>query len=621
MQFFIIIFGFRIFLLNSYAITCEVQKVQPVLASKSQFANCFILEGNEEDYYQLKSIEKEIVQKSFIIPYKDTPIQTKVFKIQDYVKIQEKLICSLFLNYQQYYITCISFDTLDFEKNNGNSKIQLKVETTISSQEICDEIHLLSESFYLICLSEFYLKLYSVSLTGDTQLINELNVSIQVQNQCNMKQEKIIQNNYFIIAFFQCSEWIIESNSSLQEFSYVDDVQVCDFFKQLIYLIEGNNYLQVRWTQNGIYYLVFKSKNLILKLILINQCTNIILATYIKENNAKLIQNFDNEVILNYPFRGEQLYYSSQLFFLQNQTEFIISIDEHLTQTYQILNSSLTFLKEDNLFYQIDKTNNLLQFYRYFPFSSIIYPKQQFLYIIQKAQKTGKQSLISCLKMQYQDEMDGKNTAKESTRILKNCQDKQKINFSNEWLQSYPQQNFSILDNQNNIINLSIWNEEKIENHCYQQLTRYKFKGKVQLISMKSLYLLVFQVENIIYFQNCQTNKIYMTVNRNQYEVYESMEDYYLVDRTNKQIKVMSEFYMRRNYVGDMHLDVEIIKVQKVNQQLIIYLKNYKYPILFSKSHFLLTDLKYRVLKLLILIFFPRISITKTLLARINTLL
>ncbi|CAD8179771.1 unnamed protein product [Paramecium pentaurelia] len=609
MYYLLIILGFHIFRLNSKAINCEVLQVQPKITCHQYIKDCFVLEGNEEDYYKLKSVDKEIVQKSFTIPYKDIPIQIKVLKLLNYGLIYEKLICSLYMN-QKYYITCINFDTLDYDKNNGNAQEQIMIETSISSQETCDEIYNLNENLIIFCLSQFSLKQYSVNLLGETNLILEYGVSIQIQDQCKKKQQQILGKNQFLIVFYQCSQWTIleinqqqillilqskidEHYSFFQDLYKVDDVQFCEIGVQIIYLIEGNNYIQVRWNSNQIVIpQLYKIKKQILKILPLKKCLNIMLITYLKENDSQSIQQFDNEIELNYPYKSDQIYILSNLLVLQNQTELIIRIDKHLIQTYQILNSSLTFLKEDNLFYQLDKTKNILQFYRYFPISSFIEPKLKFVYFILKTDGQERQSLMSCFKMQYEKNLDIKINQKEQVLIKKDCQNRQQIIIKIHDFEQFLFQKVTFYHNKTKVFNLSIWNHQKNQNLCYQQLQRYKFKRKIILISMQILNYIVFQVQNLLYFHNCEQNKIQMSIDTNQYEVFRINQDYYIIDKINKQVKVILFGSGSINQI-QLHSNIEILKVQQMNQELIIYLKNEKNPILISKTYNLQNSKKY----------------------------
>ncbi|CAD8159824.1 unnamed protein product [Paramecium pentaurelia] len=260
----IMIFGFQIFQINSKA--CEIQKIQSKITCYQLVQDCFILEGNEEDYYKLKHIDKEIVQKLFSIPYRDIPIQTKILKSFDQEKIQQKLICQLFLN-QQYYIKCIKFDILNNEKNENELEV-INLRTNIIFEESCDEFYQLdSENLILFCMSQFTLKQYSINLQGDVILMFEYDVSIQIQDKCNKKQFKLLEKNQLIIVFFNCFQWKIlylnnqqinivleskmkENNHNLLKLKKIDNVQFCQINSLNLFLIEGNNYLQIIWEQN-----------------------------------------------------------------------------------------------------------------------------------------------------------------------------------------------------------------------------------------------------------------------------------------------------------------------------------------------------------------------------------
>ncbi|CAD8208147.1 unnamed protein product [Paramecium pentaurelia] len=607
MQYLFIIFGFHILQIYSKSKTCEIQQIQNKITCHEYILNCFLLEGNEEDYYQLKSIDKQIIQKSFTIPYKNIPISYNIFNTLDYGKLQEKMMCSLFLN-SNYYITCMNFDTLNYEKLNSNLQERIKIETTISSQEICEEIYQLDENFILLCFSQFNLKQYSVSLLGETILLLEYDVYFQVKDQCKKKIQKVVGKNQFRIAFFQCSLWKIilinhqeiviileskmnEGNPQLKEFFKIDDVQYCEGGKsskslgiQSLYIIEGNNYLQLRWESNQkITQELFKSENQILKLILLQTCQNVMLITFQEENNQQPFQKLDNEIVLNQAFEVEQIHFFYNFLFLQNSTELIIRIDKHLIQKYEILNTKLIYMESYNLFYQIDKTKELVIFYRYFPISAFLQPTQKFVYFIQLFDGFEKQYMM-CIKIQYEKTLDKKTPELINLQIEKDCSQNQKTILSIIDFQSFQQMPFSLYNNYTNgVINLSIWNEGEQENLCYYQLRMYNFKGKIQLKSMYTFTHVVFQVEDSIYFHDCQLKKIQLILNTHQYEVFQNQEYYFLIDKNKKQIRMIYIFSGITQQIVT-HSNIEIISAQQIGEQIIIYIKNQQSPILISKK-------------------------------------
>ncbi|CAD8087040.1 unnamed protein product [Paramecium primaurelia] len=472
----------------------------------------------------------------------------------------------------------INFDTLDYDKINGNAQENIMIETSISSQETCDEIYNLNQNLIIFCQSQFSLKQYSVNLLGQTNLILEYGVSIQIQDQYKKKQQQILGKNQFVIVFYQCSQWTIleinqqqillilqskidQHNSLFQDLYKVDDVLICEIDE----------------------IITFKQDEILIILPL-KKCLNIMIITYLKENDSQSIQKFDNEIELNNPYKSDQIYLLSNLLVLQNQTELIIRIDKHLILTYFILNLSLTFLKEDNLFYQLDKTKNILQFYRYFPISSFIEPKLKFVYFILKTDGSERQSLMYCFKMQYEKNLDIKINKKEYVLKKKDCQNRQKIIIKTHDFEQFLFQKVTFYHNETKVVNLSIWNHQKDENLCYQQLQRYKFNSNIILISMQILNYIVFQLKNQLYFHNFEQNKIQMSIDTNQFEVFRLNQDYYIIDKINKQVKVILFHSGSINQI-QLHSNIEILKVQKMNQIIIIFLKDEKNPIIISKTY------------------------------------
>ncbi|CAD8152436.1 unnamed protein product [Paramecium octaurelia] len=602
MQILFIIFGFHIHQLVSYTTICETLQIDQKIGCNNKLHECFILEGDEEDYYKLKRIDKEVIQKSFTIPYNDIPIQIKMFKQYEQGMISKKLICSLFQN-KNYYITCKSFDTLNYGENSQLLE-NLKIEIKNLQEEICDEMFQLDEGIIILfCLKQSILRQYSVSLKGDVMLMIEYDVFEQIQDQCKKKSYNQKGKNQFLITFFQCSKWkflqiinqeiiiileytLKDYEKLLQYFPYVQDVQLCQQQSQILYLFEDNNYLQVRFGSNlKITVQFLRNENPIQKIVLLKPCTVSVLIIYQKTTKYQSYKKIDHQIFLNQPFEADNINFFSNYLFIQNQTQLILRIDDHLIQTYEILNTKLNFFEYDNLFYQIDIQKNLVQFYRYYPMSSFIEPKQQYIYIIQKLDIFYTQSLKYCFRMEYEDKVTQKKEEFKGVCINKDCQLKQEVQLVTNTFQSFSQNKFSFYINNNEVIYLSIKNDAQEDIKCYQRIKGYRFKSKTYLRSMLFLNYLVFHHEDSIYFHNCQQNKIEITINTNQFEVFQYQEDYYLIDKKNNQLKVMT--FIQGN-LGQIVLknNIEIIRAQQIQQQLLLYLKNEKSPVLISKSLF-----------------------------------
>ncbi|CAD8125985.1 unnamed protein product [Paramecium sonneborni] len=601
MYFNFLILGFYIFQINSKAVTCEIQQLEQKLTCYKQYNDCYILEGNEEDYYNLKSIDKEIISKSFTLPFTDLPIQIKIFKSYKKDIIYQKLICSLSLNFK-YYITCITFDSLKYEINE-NQLEEIRIETKISSEENCDEIYQLNDgNFIIFCLTQFNLKQYFVSKLGDIYLLYEYDVSKQIQDNCKKKQYKLIENDQFLIAFFQCSQWkIFEINNQEQriimepgmqeydyflvQFSTIDDVQFCQQGLFIIYLIEGYHYLQFSWQQNHqeVFPFLFKRIHQIQKLIMFQICSKIVLITYLKEINKYQFNYQNKEIILQETYNSDNIQFFSGFLFLQNQNELIIIIDEHLQQKHLILNTTLNFLEQDNLIYQIDKVQNRLQFYRYYPLSGYIEPKQKFLYVIRRFNDFAEKSFLKCFQILYEN---SRQKLEFQDTIYKNCEDNQKTQLSFASFQSTLQNEFIFENKITGLVNVSIWNEAQSDNLCYSKLKRYNFKKNIKLRSIKSLNL-IFQDENTINFLNCLENNIQLSINTQQYEVFEYFGDYYLIDKNGKKLKVIKFIKGFLNEIFEQ-TNIEIIRVEQIQiqQQIIIYVKNQKFPLIIHSNQF-----------------------------------
>ncbi|CAD8109491.1 unnamed protein product [Paramecium primaurelia] len=213
-----------------------------------------------------------------------------------------------------------------------------------------------------------------------------------------------------------------------------------------------------------------------------------------------------------------------------------------------------------NLIYQIDKTKKMCFFIT---------------------------NLKICIKIQYENTQDKKTPELINLQIEKDCSQNQKTILSIIDFQSLQQMPFSLYNNYTNgVINLSIWNEGEEENLCYYQLRMYNFKGKIQLKSMYTFTHVVFQVEDSIYFHDCQLKKIQLILNTNQYEVFQNQEYYFLIDKNKKQIRMIYIFPGITHQIVT-HSNIEIISAQQIGEQIIIYIKNQQSPILISKKKFL----------------------------------
>ncbi|CAK69827.1 unnamed protein product (macronuclear) [Paramecium tetraurelia] len=603
----IIVFGVQIFQINSNP--CEIQQIQPIITCYQVVQDCFILEGNEEDYYNLKHIDNKIVQKLFTISSEVVPIQTRIFKSLGKEVTLKKLICQLFLELN-YYITCIKIDKLNYEKQENNQE-SIKIKTNITDEDSCDEIYQLDNgNLLLFCMTQFTLKQYQVSLLGDVTLIFEYDVSIQIQDKCKKKQFKLFDKNQFIIAFVNCLEWklfeinndqlkiIMESKTNnyirtLGIFTKIDHVQICLTNSLTLYLVEANNYIQVIWeSDQAILNNIQKSENQILKIILSKNCQNVLLITYKNETNLQPVQIINKEIILDNSFNTDQIHFFSGFLFLQNQNELNIRIDEHLYQKYNILNSSLFFLEQDNMFYQIDKFKVQAQFYRYFPISSYVKPKQKFVYLLKRLEKHGQQELLKCFKIQHENQLQQNNLVQYSLLIKKNCQYQQQAKLNIQSFTQFQQQEFEFYNNKTGNVKMSIKYKEKLENQCYQRIKRYKFKSKITLLSIKNKNFIVFQVENNQYFLNCQKNQIQLSVNIKQFEVLEYLEDYYIIDINKMKIE-MIQLISGQIILSQIPSYMEMITIQQTSEQIILYVKGSEYPLLIYLDQFSQNRLNY----------------------------
>ncbi|CAD8214525.1 unnamed protein product [Paramecium octaurelia] len=371
-------------------------------------------------------------------------------------------------------ITYTEFDLVLYEEQTNYSEL-IRINTKILANEFCDELFR-NEDESLINLKIIFFKIIFFGFSKNVNSILEHDVSDQIKDQCKKKQ--------FII-FYQCSKWkvlLIQNNqantlfdsqmkcqdSQLSNLSFIDDVAFCNYnyFSSVIYLIENNIYLQLNFNQDKVKImkcLQIQYANRIQKILIQPKCLFMILVNELDESDQsqKALQ-----ILLNQNYSMNNIHFSQNLLFLQNQFQLDVLINVRINQTYQICNTTLYFFDFDNLFCQYDSAKKVLQFYKYYALSTVVKPKQKYVYVIQKINLFRKDDIISCFKF-----LDENNTQKEipqSTDLMifqNNCQNKQ----YQIWKPHYPNYfknstyNFYSVDGS---LNLSIQKYQDFQHYC-----------------------------------------------------------------------------------------------------------------------------------------------------------
>ncbi|CAD8202407.1 unnamed protein product [Paramecium pentaurelia] len=601
--------GYLIFNVNSSIKSCEDLKYQPFITCYSYISSCYILEGDNEDYSKLQHIETQIIKPSFIIPLQEQPIVIRIIdNLDEKKKIQEKLLCYLFSKIQ-YSIVCISFD-LVIQNDQVNFIEKLRFDTNIVASEDCKEMNMNEDgSLNLFCLSKFKLKQYTLYLLRRNVTLNlEHNVQDQIQDSCQIKQMKWKENQY-IIAFYQCSNWKIllinnsevqnlldaqmkENETFLQGFSYIHDVSFC-MHNQLIfalYLIENDSYLQVNMNsleKKFANYFSFENTKRILKIIVQQTCQIIIIVYPLQDNKQKVINYQTNkEINLNQKYQNHNIYFHSNLLFLQNQSELNILLNAHLNQTYQINNTPLHFFEFIRLFCQFDQTKNTLQFYRYFQLSSFIQPKKKYLFLIQNKDLFKSNTIYMCLRIIYENNTldDIQTKLVQKITMQNNCQSKLKqIIWKTEGQSLLKNSQFNLY-NHGVSINVSIRNNDKFVNYCLSKLQLFNFIGNIEVRQIKIPGFICFQNETQFFIYNCNENKLQISINKEQFEVLESYGDYIVVSKNNKNLLRIIQLQNDLIFQFKIEFDDLIIKAQQISQSVFLYMNNSNLPpLIYSK--------------------------------------
>ncbi|CAD8107905.1 unnamed protein product [Paramecium sonneborni] len=602
MEFFLIFFSFLAYQLNCSitSSSCENYEMKPEVSCYQFILNCYILEGDEENYSKLQHINKQIIKKSFAIPYKVEPILIRIINSPDAQLIHQKLMCFLLLQFE-YYITCMGVDLLNYEEQTEYAE-KFEVNTKIQFDEYCDEMFTnYNGSFILFCLNKFTLKQYTVEQQGNRTLNIMYDVLDQIQDKCKKKQIKLAENQY-IVVLYQCSKWIVllienkevktllNSETIKMEaiFSYIDDVSFCELKqnRSIFFLVENNSYLQVylnKFGNNTINYFFQQNKKQIQKL-LVQKCQIVILLTSQEYNEQINIQSSRNkELVLNQKYSTNNIHFHSDLIFLQNQSELIVLINAHLNQTFQIFNTSLHFFAIGNLFCQFDQIKKVLQFYKYYPLTPYIQPQQKYLYLIQKYDLFNEEAQVKCLKIVFKAQVkDEQQQLVQQIKLFNNCSSKLKTWIS-EVLNSIYNVSFNLNNNESSLRG-SIWNYHNFQESCFKKLKLFQFIDEIEFIFMKIPLQISFINKTNFYIFDCKKNKIIISISINQFDVLESNENYYLYDKNTRDMLRVIQIQQGQLLQYNLKFDGMITNIQKFPQQVLIYMNNSELPIILSRN-------------------------------------
>ncbi|CAD8078493.1 unnamed protein product [Paramecium sonneborni] len=590
----LLIFEFTIQISYSQEANCQNLTMIPNTTYYANQFDRYILEGEEEDYININKIDQEILERQFIIPYEEEPIQIKIINSIEEEKIEEKLICSLFLT-SQYIIRCIKFESIYFSKNNSFVE-KIKLETNISSQEICDEMHFQNDGFILLCSKNNFLIKYHITLLNQIKIDLVYDVSSQIQDRCK-KQQFCMQNNQIFIMYYQCSKWLIlqmdkqqfyvileynmiEEYPSISQFSFIYDISFC--LKQKIiffFLIEKNQYINLIYNiPNYFKYIQFeKYERELQKIVADYSCIHTIMILKIDEPNNNFNEYQIAEIGLQEYYKTKDIHYHSDFIFLQNKTQLTILIDLNLNKTYNILDTQLTFFRQYNLFFQIDSYNKVLQFYRYFPLNTFIKPKLKYLFLISKS--SFNKNLVVCYKIQYENKNQVQIQNQIMVPIQITCQKIQQFFYPQKQFISLEYFSYPLFKKEINMLNVSIWNNQKFDLICYKNfMNQHNFADIYlkQIVMNNYLYLIT---KSLLFIFDCQNNQILTKININQITVFQYGDEFYLYGQDNNTIKVI-QILPGEISASQINFNKKIQRIKQIQSHLIINIKNQKLPLL-----------------------------------------
>ncbi|CAD8136799.1 unnamed protein product [Paramecium octaurelia] len=573
---------------------CNELQSQPYIACQQFSQSCYIFEGDVENYYELLHVNYQIVEESFYIPYQQEPILIRVINSLNQKKIQERLMCFLFVNLE-YYITCMGFDLIYYEEQTNYSEL-FRIDTKILASELCDELYTNEDgSLSLFCLSSSTLKQYSLHFKRDVTLTWEHDVTKQRQDACKKKQSKWKENQHLIL-FYQCSSWklmVIENNqvqtileaqmkyydTSISSLSYIDAVTVYETSDtiSIIYLIENDFYVQLQLNKISKsiidYSLKQQKKNRIQKIVQ-HRYSKMVLSY---QSNKTDSQPLETEIILDQLYPTNNIHFYQNLLFLQNQFELKVLINTRINQTYQIFNTSLQFFDMTNLFCQYDQTKKVIQFYKYQSLSFLIKPKLKYIYVIQKRNLFIRDKVMDCFRILYQNNTKVQTSQyNELLNIKNNCQDKYEILWDCQ-TQSLQNNTYNLYSSDGNL-QVSIINSKDFKNDCLSRLQKIYLKEKFQLREIIKGYI-CFQYESFFYIYDCELHQFSVSINLDQYQVHESNIAIYFMNRNNS--KVLRGVEFSKGFIQNFNIKFNevITSVKQFQQSILIYTNSSNMPL------------------------------------------
>ncbi|CAD8191553.1 unnamed protein product [Paramecium octaurelia] len=490
---------------------------------------------------------------------------------------------------KQFKINYIESNSIFFEEKDDFEQVIL-IQTKIIQQEQCDYMHFdeVKQTFILLCSNNPMLKLYEVDIHNSTTLQFQIDLSIQYQEKCKITQYKLIDNS-LIIAYYNCAHWIIlktdQSNKKAQVFidyqhivienklKVIREIQFCEKNSQFnLYLIEENRYAKIETQKIGIgliSFTIYTASNFVQKLIIMQKCSQIIPIIYNQQDFIVTSQVQITEFELHKQYEFYDINYVQYSLFLKRKNELTVDVTKFINKTYSIEATPLNFLDQFNLFYQIDLSNKVIQFYRFSLMRKILKPTKQYIFELDEQQIFGNYNNIQCRRLEQISQAQTQIPIYTIDTIF-NCD--MKLNCKTDIKPETPLElnDFDILKLRTNQLSLSIKRLTINKNQCLIKGLQYESHYKIYDVSSIEQENIIYEIDNNLFVYNCFRKRVVLQIVLHSTQVYDYYSNFLIYDQNTN----VGRFLQCRNYnIQQQYIkfDHKVFQIKQFQQYLLIY--------------------------------------------------
>ncbi|CAD8152434.1 unnamed protein product [Paramecium octaurelia] len=506
----------------------------------SQRQNLLLIESETEEIEQTNI---NLISESLRIQCFESEhiISTLTIEYFNFRYIEDQLFCK-FIKTETYFITCIK--VIDYYANLRLNYLNEQIIISIELNELkgieCHDFFINQESqFIIFCINNFHLEIYCIDSDDQIHLLSYHKINQQQQEMCKRNFVKL-DDNYFMISFYQCQNWGIyiywqkeikelvnEELVKPLQISYLENVQICQYS---LYLISQFGY-QIFWIikMNEVKISIFFEfpahfRNLLLS-------SNCLFQHYVLYNqsiNQTIIFHYTKKQMTSFEGTDVQIEQLENIFIAKTQNQLKVTYNQEFQQIIQLNASQLTIDNNYNLIYWFDETAKELIFYKISYPKNVITPSKN--YIIMVGGFLIYNQTKFCIKIKYK--MENHYNKNQTLEFNNQCQNQSSIFYSKEDLQL--PNIYEIKLDLNSKFRLNILDQYSFKSLC-PKLQNFNPQDTILLYyeADSNISFSMIQTKDYIYFQNCHNATISKVDIQNCQVFY--FQSYLLLYNKNKQ--------------------------------------------------------------------------------------